>query len=481
MTQQNDSQWNQVIDLGKKFTTIILSPQHTINGFQGMEPLTLSRKQNYTIVPHQIDSLIHEVEKELNTRGLYFNTIQITEVDITNASNVTAKLKINSSSKRIINDITIKGYPKFPDQQIKRLINRKLTLNTENVNKIETAIKVQNTATIEKPSEILYKKDSTKLFLYLAKKKINRVEGMLGLNNSNAAGRTEINGYLDLELNNNLNKAERLNIVYRNDGNEITNIDAQLRIPNLIFNRAGIRSGLLISRRDSIYSNTTFNAGVFISSPIHHTVGVNYINYKSTDTRTAIASEDITTNGLNAEYHYTKATENYSILMYEGTSLGLKIGHQERMISEKLNNQLIINATFSKLWHLSNRMKIYNLLNSGILDSQDLRLNELYQIGGLNSIRGFAQNTIDTSKYVTLLNEFRWSLNDQIYLYSITDLAFFENFQTLKTEKLYGLGAGIAILTQSGIVTFSLANGSFENANLGLSSLVAHINLRISF
>lgn len=480
LIRRNDSQWDQTIDLGKKIDSIELQISYPKDSELNFKQVSLSRKRKYHIKTKQIDSLINDIESNLNNDGRHFNTFTITNFELSKKNKATAVLQISTSRTRTIDGIVIKGYTKYPRNSLDRIINRKKILNSENIEAIEKNIKSQNTATITKPTEILYKEDSTKLYVYLNKKKANRAEGMLGLNNSNATNKTEINGYLDLELNNNLDKAEQFKILYRNDGNEITNLNAGLTIPDLLFQKIGIKTSLQLSRRDSVYSNTTFNTGLFYNVGLNSSIGLNYHNYNSTDIREAVTNEDITTNGANVEYTYTLFT-NTSGIMDESTVAKASIGLQERTINTTSNNQYVFNATFSKLWHLTDRMKFFNLLNSGILASPDLRLNELYQIGGINSIRGFAQNTIDTSRYLTLLNEYRWSLNEEIYLYSILDFGLFRNFQTSKTENLYGLGAGIAILTQSGIVTFSLANGSFQKANLDLSSLIAHINLRIRF
>jgi tmRNA-binding protein len=480
LLQHNDTTWLQAIDLGQKIDSITITYIYSDSYSKRDSTGTLSRKRHTTIPISQLDQFIKLTESTLNNSGTYFNAYQFNNISITDDHTATADLEISISKKRTLDNVVIKGYLNFPEKLLRRLIKKRLLLNDKNIKSIERQATSKDIATITKPSEILYKKDSTKIYLYLKKKKNNRAEGMLGLNNANSQDKTEINGYVDLELNNNLDKAETFKLLYRNDGNDITTLDIRAAVPLLIYERIGIKSSLNITRRDSLYSNVSFNAGIFYNLGTQSTIGLNYINYVSTDIREQSISENITSNGVNTEFTYLNPTNETGIIN-ENTEAQASIGIQSRKINNVNNNQFVTDATIRKLWHLSSRIKFFNLLKAGVIASEDLRLNELHQIGGINSIRGFAQNSVDTSSYLTLLNELRWSLNEQIYLYSITDVGVFENFATSEAQNLYGLGAGIAILTQSGIVTFSLANGSFDKANLELSSLIAHVNLRIRF
>jgi len=107
--------------------------------------------------------------------------------------------------------------------------------------------------------------------------------------------------------------------------------------------------------------------------------------------------------------------------------------------------------------------------------------NELYQVGGLNSIRGFNQNAIDTAFFTSVNTEYRIQLSPGIYLHSILDLGYFENFTTKKLENLYSFGIGTGILTNAGLLKLSIANGVFNNAKVDFSSTIAHINLLVRF
>jgi hemolysin activation/secretion protein len=236
---------------------------------------------------------------------------------------------------------------------------------------------------------------------------------------------------------------------------------------------------LEIQRRDSTYQRTSITAGLFYKPDWSSTLGINYISTTSTATGQDANLEDFSKNGIEIRTEIKKQTTD--LLMPENLWLTTRIGMNKRTIENNSENQFNFHATFLKLWHLSYRSKFLGRLTSTYLKSDNIQFNELYQFGGLGSIRGFNQNSIDSSFYTTLATEYRYRLNDQIYLHSILDIGVFENFNSKKLDELYGFGGGIAILTQAGILNLSIANGRFDDAKVDLSSTVAHINLKINF
>ena len=57
--------------------------------------------------------------------------------------------------------------------------------------------------------------------LYLEKNKSNRFEGFLGFGSEETTGDLELNGYLNLNLVNNLNYGESFILNYRSDENDL--------------------------------------------------------------------------------------------------------------------------------------------------------------------------------------------------------------------------------------------------------------------
>ena len=75
--------------------------------------------------------------------------------------------------------------------------------------------------------------------------------------------------------------------------------------------------------------------------------------------------------------------------------------------------------------------------------------NELLRFGGINSIRGFEENSIYATLYGITNTEYRYKLNNSIFIHSIIDAGYFENKILNIKEKLFGYGFGFGILTNS--------------------------------
>lgn len=465
------------LNLGPKINTAVITEKIT-NGALGGFMDSLSRKRTYQIPYNRINYRIRSIQDSLENEGIAFTELKLSKSKISNDSIFTT-IAIQLEKKRTIDKIIYKGLKKVPRNLRRFLSKKKMTYNKESIDFIENEINNSQIAKVAKPSEALFKRDSTKLYVYLEKARKNSLEGMIGLNNPENE-KTQLNGFADIELLNILNVAEEINLKYRNDGNEISTLDARLSIPFLFFNSVGIEGGLNITRRDSTYQNEEVNTGLFYQYTLASQFGLKYSSTTSTD---------LSTNSDIGKFNRTGVSASAKLSQYDrdtfdrGTSFSFStnVGYFNRERDDEITNQVIVDATISKVWHLNSRNEIYNRANIYLLDSEDILFSELRQLGGLKSIRGFAENVIDSSNYITLMTEYRRRLTDGLYAYGIFDVGRFEDFTQSEMRNIYGIGAGIAILTKSGILTISVANGNFDKANIELSSAIAHINMKINF
>jgi outer membrane protein assembly factor BamA len=472
----NDSLHQIEIILNKRYSHVQIKEDIDL-GLEVLKVISLSRKRHFIPI-NEIENYLYDLNNSIQQEGFPFTTTQLTHFKFNNSDTIEAALTVSQRKKRFLNRITIKGYDKFPTNTLQNLTKRRNTYNDKTIGRLEKSIENMPFVKKTKDTEVLFKQDSTNVFIYLEKIKTNSADGLIGFNNSNN-GTLELNGYVHLKLQNNLDRAETFLLEYRNDNGDQTQFTTSIDLPYLWDSPLGISSMLEIQRRDSTYQRTSVKAGLFYKPNWNSTIGINYINSTSAATSQDGGLEDFSKNGIELIAEIKKQTSD--LLMPEELWLSTRIGFNERSIENNSENQLNFHATFLKLWHLGYRSKFLGRLTSNYLKSNNVQFNELYQFGGLGSIRGFNQNSIDSSFYTTLATEYRYRLNDQIYLHSILDIGVFENFNSKKLDKLYGFGGGIAILTQAGVLNVSIANGRFEYAKVDLSSTVAHINLKINF
>ncbi len=439
---------------------------------------SLSRKRTEILPVSELRNFMKQIEQEQTASGKPFSKTQLTQWDFDSDENAFVEITIfNQGKQRTIDRIVIEGYPNYPKNIINAIKGARKVYNQKNIQQIDNEIsRLPYIQKIREP-ETLFKNDSTLLYFYIKKRTVNRADGLLTFNNDEE-GDVQLNGYLNARLENNFNYGERLDLVYRNDGNDQTYLNVQLTAPALLWKRLGATGGLKIQRRDSVYQNNLFEIGANYLINQNLSSDLKYQSYNSTPTETPLIQQ-IHKDGLLAQIAYRE--RNSSTLQPEALSITIEGGFYKRTIDNTDTEQFSITAQVEKLWKLNRSFNLLVRSKTFYLDSEDIKFNELQQLGGNESIRGFNQNAIDTRGYSLLQTDLRYLLNDQIYLNLLNDTGIFEEFQTRNSQFMYAIGAGFGILTNAGILRFQVANGRFLSANESISNTIAHINLEILF
>src|SRR5690606_36676920 len=151
-------------------------------------------------------------------------------------NNVSAQLLIETDAKkRIINDIVIKGYEKFPSSYVKHYLKIKrnqifdlpeIKSKTEHLNDLRFANQI-------KSPEVLFSKDSTTLYMYVEKAKSNSFDGFLGFGTNEDTNQLQFDGYLNLNPTNNLNYGDSFTLLYKSDEYDQKTFQTNLTLPYL--------------------------------------------------------------------------------------------------------------------------------------------------------------------------------------------------------------------------------------------------------
>jgi hemolysin activation/secretion protein len=105
----------------------------------------------------------------------------------------------------------------------------------------------------------------------------------------------------------------------------------------------------------------------------------------------------------------------------------------------------------------------------------------LYRFGGINSIRGFAENIFQANFMNSFQTEYRYIVSPSLFVHSILDYCYFQDKSTNTKERLTGIGFGIGLNTKTGILKFAFANGIKKNEVVKLNSAIIHISYFINF
>ena len=129
-----------------------------------------------------------------------------------------------------------------------------------------------------------------------------------------------------------------------------------------------------------------------------------------------------------------------------------------------------------------NNKNVFNIKSQNYyLQSDEYIINELYRFGGINSIRGFNENSLQGNMFSSVLTEYRYILSPSMYVHTIIDYAYFQDKTTNLKGNLIGIGFGFGILTKNGLLNLIYANGSTKDQAINFSNSIVHISLKTTF
>lgn len=439
-------------------------------------------KNDTIIIPYsETENFLQQTLKELEKKGFSLAKLKLENLKKIN-NYVVADLKIEFKNKRVINDIVVLGYDNFPNGHVNNLkrIYKNKTFNQDNLKRVyDDFEKFRFTKQLKYP-EILFEKDSTKIYVYLEKTKSNNFDGFIGFSN-NSEKNIQFNGYLDLNLNNTLNSGEQFSLFWKSDGNQQKTINLALEIPYVFKSPLGIKSQLNIFKQDSTFQNTktALDLGYFFD----YNTRV-YLGYQSTE------SSDIQNQNSTSisDYKNSFFTTNFDFINFktddllfpEKTRINLKIGLGSRKSLEN-NNQCFFNVNLLHNLYL-NQKNSFNIKSQNyFLKSNRYLTNELYRFGGIQSIRGFGENSLQANLFTSILTEYRYAVSPSLYVHSIIDYGYFQDKTTFNSGSLTSIGFGFGLATKNGLLNLIYANGSRDEFSFKSSNSIVHVSFKTNF
>ncbi len=418
------------------------------------------------------------IADNLENKGNSFVQVSLKNIYFKNDSNV-AEIKIVDSRPRRIDKVIVKGYKNFPVNFIKYDLNLK-TGTTFNKEKLKYATEAINGILFvdeQKPPEVLFTNDSTYIYLYLKKNRSNKFDGVIGFSSKEEQSGLEFNGYLDFSFNNIFNRGETIALFWKNNGNESQRFYIGAELP-YIFNLPLIpKVNFEIYRQDSTYNNITTD--INLSYNLNTKGNISAILNTETSNKLSESSDAGVESFKNVfygvSYQYKKRVNDYLFPTKFNFELSSLFGSR-KIESVKTNQSKFILQT-NYLWSINNRNNIFFQNQSAILNSENYVLNELFRIGGTNSIRGVNEESIFASTYSIFTLEYRYRPNFSSYFYTITDYSYIENTILKEKTNIYSLGLGYAFFTKIGLLNISYAIGKFDDNPFVFNNSKLHIKV----
>ncbi|MET0945219.1 MAG: hypothetical protein ABWY22_07410, partial [Flavobacterium sp.] len=479
-TKLNDSTFLFQFRLGKRteFTHIYIGTNSELRSLGIID----SKKDTLAVRFTETETFLSQTLTKLESKGYSLAKLQLVNFRIANNS-LFAELLLETGNKRQLNDIVINGYDKFPEghkKNIRRLYRNK-TFNQENLSKIHNDFEKFRFVNQTKYPEILFTKDTTKVYVYLEKSKPNKFDGYIGFSNDDE-NKLAFNGYLDLLLVNNLNVGEEFTLYWKSDGNDQKTFNIGIELPYVFRSPFGLKASLNIFKQDSTFQNTktALEIGYFFNYNTRLYLGYQATSSSDIQNQNNFSISDYSNTFVTTNFEFTDFKRD-DFMFPDKTKLNLKIGYGSRDSNLQSNQQLLVEADMKHAFYLNQKNSIYTRSQNFYLQSERYITNELFRFGGINSIRGFNENSLQANLLTSVLTEYRYLANPNIYVHSIIDYGYFKDKSTENSGSLLGLGFGFGLLTKNGLLNLVYANGSTKDQNIKLSNSIVHISFKAIF
>ena len=446
----------------------------------------------YTEIENYLNAKIIQAEKG----GFPLSKIKLENMRRKNLI-IYADLNFKSEKKRNLNSIIL-NYTNsnsgdfFPKGHLKQLNKKYLnkTFNQEITKQLYEDINNFEFVSQTKYPEILFTNDSTKIYTYVEKRKANTFDGFIGFSNDENK-KVTLNGYLDVLLINTLHAGEQFSLYWKSDGNQQKTFSTKLEIPYIFKSSLGIKAQLNIFKQDSTFQNT--KTAIDLGYYINYNSKV-YLGYQATESSDIQNTNNSTISDFNNSYFTStyeyKKTDYNNYLMPKKAFLNLATGYGKRNTNNDLetagsSKQFYTNLNAGYNFELNNKNYININSQNFYLHSKNYISNELFRFGGIRSIRGFLENSLQANFTASILTEYRYIVSSNLYINSILDYGIYQDLTSVtdpnKIKKLIGIGIGTSIQTPNGLININLTNGANKTQELQLYNTIINICYNVKF
>ncbi len=395
-----------------------------------------------------LEAYLAGISKKLEEKGQSFAEVKLKNIKI-QQNQMSAEVSVLSSKARVINSVIIKGYERFPRSFLKNVLplEKKPLFTSKKTKELSKLISSLSFVEELKAPEALFTRDSTLLYLYLKQKEASSFDGLVNFTSKENGKGLLFNGTLDLNLVNALHSGETIRLFWNSIGNQRQEFLFHSELPYVLKTPMKLTVDFTIYKQDSSFLNTRFTAALGYSPHPNKTI------YTAFETENSSIIQENSLNQIDpysnsfisVGYTYIKPHPNNlyptKAMLQVSTALGKRKG------TTATNTQYKIALQASYTFDISERQAIFLQNTSGYLKSDTYVVNELYRIGGANSLRGFNEQSIFSPQYSFFNLEYRYITAQDSYLYTITDFGVVKN-SIQETEQFLGLGAGYSFQLQ---------------------------------
>lgn len=342
--------------------------------------------------------------------------------------------------------------------------------------------------TLRRPTDLSFKNKKAIAFLDIDETASSSFQGVVGLQQVQD-GKTTAVGALDFDIQNLFRSGKQFKFTWEKYAEQSQSLNVFYKHPFILNSKISPSFNFELLKQDTTFLIRKTSVGIhtYIAPRIEI-----FVEYESTNG--TLLSTDI------------GALQNAGLADFKRNVYGLQLskGHLSRLIGpvngmvwslsasagrknvqrnlslpdsyydsiQVESNFYRVQASIAYQLRIARRQALYHHVQVGTLQNDELLRNELYRLGGLNSLRGFNEKNFFGKSYALSRAEFRSFFEDRSYVYVFYDHLFYS--QLSRSDQPFGLGLGFTLATSAGQFSFALALGKSDDQQMSFSNMKAH-------
>ncbi len=431
--------------------------------------------------PADLMRLYNEIIEEYENIGFPFATLIPENVKIED-NNINLNLQLRENKLIRFHKIIIKGDAKISPVYISRYLSvyKDDVYNEQLISSVSSKIETLPFLSEIHSSEIDFFNDKADLYLYLKNKKANLINGIVGfLPDKNNDNKLLFTGNLDLKLLNNFGKGETVFLSWSRTAQLSQKLNVGFNIPYIFKSPFMLHSQFNLDKRDTSFMKISGKFGLDYSFKNNDLITANIQKKQSLllDAQTLDTSIYKNTNVWLFGLSYRSENYNYFLNPSKGYLFNAGFSGGTRTVSSEKMPYYEVNFLAQYYIPLYRRFVIKLASDSKYaFPSEEFYQNELFELGGFHSLKGFEENQFRTTAYSVFTVEQRWLYERNSNLFVFFNMAALKDYSKLNNYLLpYGFGVGTNLSTKAGIFSVSYAFGNLPGDTLQFSDSKIHI------
>jgi len=343
---------------------------------------------------------------------------------------------------------------------------------------------------------LYFANEQCQVSLDLNDEKASAFDGIIGfLPNENENGKLLITGQLYLKLENLFRSGKRLELNWQKVNIQSQELELSYDHPALFRMPVDLSFSFDLYKQDTTFLTRETGLHLYYNNNKRGKIGIHIEREVSRLLQTEPLTEfnrpvfvDYNLNYYGLVYRYNSL--DHQIFPSRGWQiiLNLDIGNKNIIKNANLDDDVYhgilddglqwqFSAGAEKYFTIRPRNILLTKLIGGYMHGKQMFLNDLFRLGGLNSVRGFNEMFFYASKYFTGTLEYRYLFENESQLLVFCDGSFLGHDLNNELYRDYpiGLGAGINISTRAGLLNVIYAIGRSQDQTFNIRYSKIHI------